>query len=301
MEVGFLLTENSDKKDGVSVVLGSYNRISFLKLTIESIRQELSNAPFSTEIIVIDGGSTDGSLDWLSKQKDIITIIQHNRGTWMGKKIPRRSWGFFMNLGFKCAHNKYICMLSDDCLVISNAIIKGYNLFEEQLKAHQNVGAVAFYWRNWPEQDKYLVGFTLGNKMFVNHGMYLNKAIRDVGYIDEDNFTFYHADGDLCLKLWQKGYSVIDAPDSFIEHYTHANMSIRKSNLQGQKKDNENYLKKWEGIFYNSENPIVGSWKERSYVDATKTGEKFHQPVDKNAPNKFFRILSMLKDKVLHV
>lgn len=49
------------KSKGVSVVLGSLNRITFLKLTIQSIREELKNAPFTHEIIVIDGGSTDGT------------------------------------------------------------------------------------------------------------------------------------------------------------------------------------------------------------------------------------------------
>ncbi|MFC1894776.1 glycosyltransferase [Candidatus Dependentiae bacterium] len=43
----------------ISVVLGSYNGFDFLKLAINSIRNELQN--FSHEIIVVDGGSTDKS------------------------------------------------------------------------------------------------------------------------------------------------------------------------------------------------------------------------------------------------
>lgn len=296
-----MVTQNNTKKSGVSIILGSYNRKKFLQLTIDSIREEITRSDFPCEIIVVDGGSTDGTLPWLLEQGDIITIIQYNRGTWRGKKMPRRSWGYFMNLGFKCAQYKYICMLSDDCLVVPNAIVNGYNLFEAHLQTRQNIGAVAFYWRNWPEQEKYWVGLTLGNKMFVNHGMYLNHAITDVGYIDEDNFTFYHADGDLCLKLWQKGYSVIDSPDSYIEHFSHANSVVRKSNSKSQKQDNENYLKKWEGIFYHRENLIQGSWIKKSFIDSTKTWEKFQQPVSEKAPNIFFRFLSELKDKIIHV
>jgi len=287
--------------NGVSVVLGTYNRKHFLKLTIESIRQELINAPFPHEIIVIDGGSTDGTIQWLTQQKDIISIIQHNHGKWDGKKIERKSWGYYMNLGFKCAQGKYICMLSDDCLVVPNAIINGYILFEEQLQNNQNIGAIAYFWRNWPVDEKYYIGFTLGNKMFVNHGMYLNQAIMDVKYIDENNYTFYYADGDLCLKLWQNGYSVIDSPDSYIEHYAHANRVVQKGDSINHKKNWENYLKKWEGIFYHQEKPIKGSSKEKSFVDPTKTWEKFQQPEIQTIPHQLFRFLSKLVDKIKHV
>lgn len=260
-------------KPEISVVLGSYNRMAFLKLTIESIRKELDG--FLQEIIVVDGGSTDGTINWLAKQKDIISIIQHNRGIWRGKQIERRSWGYFMNLGFKCAKGKYVCMLSDDCLVVPGAIRNGYDEFEEQLKKGNKIGAVAFYWRNWPEQEKYWVGLTLGKKMFVNHGMYLKSALEDVGYIDEDTYHFYHADGDLCLKMWEKGYSCIESPRSYIEHYSHANMTVRKSNLGQQQADWNAYLNKWNGIFYNTNDEYTGGWIEKEFPDSFNTSGKF--------------------------
>lgn len=37
------------------------------------------------------------ALSWLLKQKDVITIVQHNRGEFMGKKIEQLSLGYFMN------------------------------------------------------------------------------------------------------------------------------------------------------------------------------------------------------------
>jgi len=252
-----------------SVVLGTYNRLSFLKLTINSIRQELKNFPH--EIIVVDGGSTDGTLKWLVKQKDIITIVQHNRGEWRGKWIERRSWGYFMNLGFKSAHGKYICMLSDDCLVVPGAIINGYNLFESELAKGKKVGAVAFYWRNWPEQKKYWVGLTFGNKIFVNHGLYLREALENVGYIDEETYNFYHADGDLCLKLSQRGHVCIKSPDSYIEHYSHVNEKVRMFNLEKQKEDWKAYENQWSRIY----SKPGKDWIEKEFEDPTKTAIKF--------------------------
>lgn len=259
----------------VSVVLGSYNRKTFLPLTIESIRKELATTPH--EIIVVDGGSSDGTLEWLMQQKDIITIVQHNRGEWLGKKIKRRSWGYFMNLGFKIAQGTYVCMLSDDCLVIPGAIVNGIaqcNTYESQ---HHKVGALAFYWRDWsPAQLHFHIGYTLGGKLYVNHGLYLNKALQEVGYCDEETYFFYNGDGDLCLKMWQAGYAIEPAPNSYIEHYPHANVDVRKTNYAQFKEDLAGYLKKWSGIFYDPREHNVGKIEEKHYQDPLNTGFLFN-------------------------
>lgn len=257
----------------VSIVMGSFNRLRFLKHAINSIRRDTNYLP--SEIIVIDGGSTDGTLRWLSEQKDIITIIQHNRGKWKGKAIERKSWGYFMNLGFKAAHGKYVCMLSDDCLVVPGAIKNGCELFENATKAGQKVGAVAFYWRDWKKTEKYRVALTLGNKMFVNHGMYLSEALKDVNYIDEDNYLFYHADGDLCLKMWEKGYECIDSPNSYIEHFPHSTPRIKKTNFRNQSRDWDNYLNKWECILTEKGRECLGGAIEKEFRDPFGTAKLF--------------------------
>jgi GT2 family glycosyltransferase len=260
-------------KPVVSIVIGTYNRKSFLRKTVSSIRASGIRLPH--EIIVIDGGSTDGTIDWLSGQKDIITIVQHNRGHWKGAPVERRSWGYFMNLGFKCAQGEYVCMLSDDCLVVPGAIRNGCTLFDRERSLGRKVGAVAFYWRNWPEQRLYRVGLTLGGNMFVNHGRYLAEALREVGYADEDAFMFYHADGDLCLRMLQKGYECIDSTESYVEHFSHANTRLRKTNLDVQKSDWNSYLARWDGIFYDREKSNYGGWVTREFDDRARTFEQF--------------------------
>lgn len=259
----------------VSVVLGTYNRLKYLKIALESIRREVAN--LSHEIIVVDGGSNDGTLAWLTRQKDILTIVHHNHGVWQGKNIERLSWGFFMNLAFKVARGKYVCMLSDDCLVIPRAIINGYSLFEDRLLKGENLGAIAFYWRNWPEKGPYFIGLTLSGKIFVNHGLYLRQALEDVGYIDENTYQFYHADGDLCLKMWQKGYVCIASSESFIEHYSHANISARASNIAAAKNDWENYLNKWENIYYSKGLTETGGCVQVEFSDPLNTADMFRK------------------------
>ncbi len=255
-------------KPVISIVIGSYNRFEFLKSTIATVRKELKN--IRHEIIIVDGGSTDGSLKWLIEQKDIITVAQHNRGVWNGNEIERKSWGYFMNLGFKISQGKYICMLSDDCLVIPGAIINGIKLFDSELKNNKKIGAIAFYWRNWPEQNDYWVGYSFGDRMFVNHGMYLKEAMLKVGFCDEDDYFFYHADGDLCQKIWKAGYKVIDSPESFIEHYSDANTEVRISNNKNQKKDWKKYNAKWGYL-----GDPTSDWKTLIFDDNNNTAEKY--------------------------
>lgn len=281
------------EKSLISVVLGSYNRYEFLKLTIDSVRKELADV--AHEIIVVDGGSTDGAMQWLLEQKDIITIVQHNRGEWLGKNIERRSWGYFMNLGFRAASSKYVCMISDDCLIIPGAIKNGYNLFEERLNNNEKIGAIAFYWRDWSKENTFHVNYTLGNKMYVNHGMYLKNALKEVDYIDDQTYFFYNGDGDLCLKIWEKGYQVIDSENSYIEHYPHAQENVRKTNYKKYNSDLKKYLERWKNIFYDPIKDNKGGGKLKYFDDLTKMGEKFlllHNEVIKENPSLFKKKLT---------
>jgi len=249
----------------ISVVLGSYNRLPYLKLTIKSLREELARLHIKSEIIVVDGGSDDGAINWLIQQKDIITIVQHNRAVWMGKPIERKSWGYFMNLAFKAAQGKYICMISDDCLIIPHAFVNAYKLFEERLNEGLRIGGVAFYFRNWPEDKAYYVNYTIDNTMMINHGLFLKKALEDVNYIDEDNYFFYHADDDLALKLKQAGYNILDASDSFIEHFLHANTVLRAHVYESERKDYYALIDKWHNVFDFNEDDGIHAQKKRLY------------------------------------
>lgn len=261
-------------KPELSVVLGSYNRLDFLKLTIESVRKEIEG--LDAEIIVVDGGSTDGAVEWLVKQKDIVTIVQHNNGEWLGKKINKKPWGYFMNLGFKCAQGKYICMISDDCLIVPNAIKNGCKLFNRVIANGEKVGAIAFYWRDWPIEDEYEVRLTLGEKMYVNHGIYLKNALEEIGYADEATFEFYYADGDLCLRMWRSGYKCIDSPDSYIEHCAHVSFKVKRSNSLRIYEEIDKYKKKWYGVYYDDENNNSISTKvKKRYTDPHNTAESF--------------------------
>jgi glycosyltransferase involved in cell wall biosynthesis len=226
----------------VSIVLGTYNRLELLKKTIKNLRAE--SREIEKELIVIDGGSTDGSTEWLSNQTDIITIIQHNRSRDPQSPAPRRSWGYFMNLGFKISQGKYVLMVSDDCILLPGSLQRGIEQFE-QINAKGRIAGLAFYFRNWPDEERYYVQKTLGGKLMVNHGLFLRCALECVGWIEEDYYKFYKADADLCLKLWERGYKIVEADKSYVEHYVDSGELVRIQNNLTQKEDAERYRSRW--------------------------------------------------------
>jgi GT2 family glycosyltransferase len=245
--------------------MGSYNRARYLRATIAALREELDN--LDSEIVVVDGGSTDGAIRWLARQKDVVTIIQHNRGRWRGVDIPRRSWGYFMNLGFRAASGTYVCMISDDALVVPGAIRNALTQFEA---AGPGIGGIAFHWRNWPDEENYVVGVTFGGNIFVNHGLYSKQALEAVGYADSETYFFYHADGDLSLRMLEAGYRTIEAKDSFVEHHRHVNREVRASNSERQAQDWAAYVARWGRL-----GEPERDWIVRRFDDPTCTAERY--------------------------
>lgn len=257
----------------VSVVLGTYNRLPFLKSTIDSVRSSRIDVPY--EIIVVDGGSKDGTVEWLTAQDDIITIVQHNREVLEGKARRKRSWGYFMNLGFKCAEGRYICLISDDSVIHPDTLANGVRHFEREVASGRRLGAVAFYWRSWPEEKKYRVSSTLGNKTMVNHGLFLREAVEHVGWIDDRRYDFYCADGDLALKIWHAGYQIVACGDALLEHFERVDPTIREQNLTGLNTDWARYIERWTGIYYDPAAPCIGEWTSLEGVPVREADHLF--------------------------
>lgn len=258
----------------VSIVLGSYNRFELLKLAIDSIRTNGIEQPY--EIIVVDGGSSDGTLDWLMRQTDVISIVQHNR---VGGK-RRRNWGYFMNLAFKAAQGKYVLMLSDDCLLLKGSVERGLAHAASLEKEGRRIGGIAFYFRDWPIDRTYHVQKTLGGMLMVNHGLFSREALAAVGYAEEDAYSFYKADSDLALKLWHAGYEIVDCPTAFVEHLLLPEEELRIANNETLERDRRQLIARWHGIYVDRDFPEFyhsPARLELAHIDPDNTVAAFEQ------------------------
>jgi len=281
----------------VSVLVPSYNRKPFLKLAIDSIRQELEEFEPGYEIIAADGGSDDGSVQWLCKQKDIILILQHNHGQWQGKPVVRRNSGYYINLLLKCAKGKYVCWMTDDAIIVPGAILNAYSYFEERLKTGERLGALAFYNNDWPIKKKYLGDITLNGIPIAHYGLFLRQALEEVGYYDED-YYFYSVDDDMSCKLWQKGWKV-ESYKAFICHCAHANLGARISNTEKALEDKKRFYFKWNGLLFDANEDVRNDWKEVEISDDTNVGRKFAVPYYFSLAQQFLVALARFDRKFL--
>ena len=214
----------------LSVVLGSKNRKNLLKATINSIRTNGFNG--NVEIIVIDGGSTDGTCDWLAKQRDIFTMIQPNYKVTdsQGIRVLAHSWGEFMNIAFKYASAPYIVMVSDDLILEKGCLQKGYDEMERRRINGEKIGAGGFFFREFPRHNYYRVGLLPKGYVTLNHGFYVREALEAIGFLEEKDYNFYFADSDVVMRLNLQGWSTIALDNCFAEHLCHKPIFNKKKN-----------------------------------------------------------------------
>jgi hypothetical protein len=112
----------------LSVILGTYNRFEMLKRCIEATRRSLIGVDF--EIVVCDGGSSDGSREWLAAQSDVVLI---------GDRRLTGAVAAFNNC-YQFSRGEFIGTLNDDAYPVGYALGRGLAFMKE----HGDVGQVAF-------------------------------------------------------------------------------------------------------------------------------------------------------------
>lgn len=222
----------------VSIIILSYDLLQYTRNCIESIRN--TTAEEVREIIVVDNGSKDGSVEWLRGQKDI-RLIENAENIGFPKGC---------NQGIEAANSDHdIFLLNNDTLMLTNSLF----WLRMGLYERQNIGSVGsisnncgnlqraerdkeYSFEEWmrygwfknvpmeyPYQEKlYLIGYALLIK---------REVVNKVGELDERFTPGNFEDNDYGLRILQEGYKNILCKNSFIFHY----------GSKSFKKDNEKY------------------------------------------------------------
>ena len=120
----------------VSIIIPTYQHASSLPMCLDSIFDQTYQ---NIEIIVVDDGSTDDTLEDLSKFKDRIHIIkQENQGS-----NPAR------NRGWKVAKGDYVIFCDADVAMRPDMIEKMYQALENKVDASFAYSAFTFGWKTF--------------------------------------------------------------------------------------------------------------------------------------------------------
>jgi glycosyltransferase involved in cell wall biosynthesis len=93
----------------VTVVIPTYNRAQLLAQTLSSV---FAQQPMPCEVIVVDDGSTDGTLEYLESVD--VSVLRNERGGWG----PARG----RNEGFKRTSSEFVAFLDSDDLLLPGAL-----------------------------------------------------------------------------------------------------------------------------------------------------------------------------------
>lgn len=190
----------------LSVVLGTLNRLPYLQKCVASITQSCGD--IDKEIIVVDGGSTDGTLRWLREHKsEIITIEQ---GAAYGAV-------YAYNAGFYAAEGDYVAALNDDCEVKGNTLEMACQYLDE----HEHCGQVAIPWHDKGDRDIQVQHVGLGKQMldviYANFGVTRRWLGDRVGWWG-NYLEHYGGDCELSFMIWHAGYTVDELKGGEIIH-----------------------------------------------------------------------------------
>ena len=202
----------------VSVVILNCNRLPDLKETIERTKDIAYN---KLEIIVVDNGSNDGSVEYIQLLDDRIfkkIILNHNSGSAHGH-----------NVGMKLAKGKYVITIDDDCFLSPKSIDIFVDYFEKYPKlAGIGCGFVNPYkgFDNdlyWSKPKISCSDHEINNSyetfVYTSASAWRKSALEEINYIDE-NWFYVTEDVELCFGLIANGYNTIVFDELIAFHKT---------------------------------------------------------------------------------
>ncbi|MCY0851018.1 glycosyltransferase family 2 protein [Sulfuracidifex metallicus] len=181
----------------IPIVVLNYNGLHLLKSYLDSVL----NTEYPNEVVVVDNGSKDGSVEYL-KSKGVKTIpLDKNYGTSYARNVAIRTY-----------KTKFMAFLDNDVEVPKEwlnplvDVIKG----EEKIAATQSVYTE---W-TWGDQPSEIPWFSTAAALTRRD------VLERIGGFDEHYF-FYWEDTELSWRLYRAGYKVLMVPKSRVYHEAH--------------------------------------------------------------------------------
>lgn len=234
-------------KTSISICMITYNRGKYLKEAIDSI---LTQSFLDWELIIVDNGSTDNSIDlinsYINKDSRIKLFIN-----------PINKISYSRNLALSKCSSKYVAVLdSDDVWLGKDKLLDQYNFLEKNPEYVLVGGGGITIDENSKEIGKithYLTDLEIRNKMlfynnFIHSSvLYVKEKAESCGFYDES--INMGEDYDLWLKLGSLGK--ISNSNLFLVKYRVHSGNVCSGDLLRVKRDTIKIIKKYKKKYPN--------------------------------------------------
>jgi len=203
-----------------SIVIPTYNRKPILEKCLRALENQVFPSEIITnyEIIVVDDGSTDGTLSWLGDQTQDFPHVTLCSQDHQGAAIAR-------NLGVTKAHGDFIIFIDSDLVVTecflqahSSALLAG----EKQLNSDRifTYGAVINTCNfDDPTSEKYKITDFSAAYFATGNVAIAKKWLEKVGLFDTQFQLYGWEDLELGVRLKQIGLKLIKCPKAVGFHW----------------------------------------------------------------------------------
>jgi GT2 family glycosyltransferase len=222
----------------LSIVIVNWNTSELLIQCLDSIYQAAPRLTF--EIIVVDNGSTDESVNAICNQFPDVRIISNDLNLGFAKAN---------NQGLAAGRGRYFLLLNSDTIVLPNALNRlvdvadinpGVGIIGPKLLNMD--GTLQKSWASFPTFWSELIGKNFRRRRSVANSQFAyevdwimgacmlvrSEIITDVGMLDEDYFM-YSEETDWCYRIKRKGWKVWYLSNAEIYHL--GGGSANRSNL----------------------------------------------------------------------
>lgn len=274
----------------IAIVSGTYNRKDSLIGMVNSARQSIIDGLYGLglEFWLVDGGSTDGTIEWCKSQDDIHLIEQ---GQLLGAVAA-------FNAGSYAATAQYIILANDDISFIGQSVLTAY-LY---MQSHPECGCGCFYQDrgrthyadNHPHKWHIEVMPCVkdGKQVFWPYGQVAiyPKWLGDLlgWWCRDEDFTkkglkpliTYGGDNELSAKIYEAGFKVSPVPETKIHDREIEDDLRKRNNVERQKEprfakhhpDSWNWGRRWTNLQTKLTGPVIRDTP--MYVNSVSTKER---------------------------
>jgi GT2 family glycosyltransferase/glycosyltransferase involved in cell wall biosynthesis len=218
-------------KVAVSTIIVNHERRDLLQICLESLERALGAVNEDTELIVVDNGSRDGSVELVRERFPAVKVVALERNEGFAGGVSR---------GIDAAQGEWIAVFNNDTTVEPDAVA----LMLDAGRLHPRVGSVAAQMRFADRRDVLnsagleldrlgIAADRLVGKRVDDHGprmpyevfgatggaaIFRRAMLDQVGGFDESFFAFFE-DADLAWRAHSHGWRALYSPEAVVYHH----------------------------------------------------------------------------------